>query len=91
MRFSILQIVFKFVYLQHKVYTGNFALILEEGNYKYKTRKNNHKYHCQFKKKPSNLIELKPNRCLYNSIISETMIPKEKSFRSAELFSFFVL
>lgn len=91
MRFSILQIVFKFVYLQHKVYTGNFALILEEGYYKYKTRKNNHKYHCQFKKNPSNLIELKPNRCLYNSIISETMIPKEKSFRSAELFSFFVL
>lgn len=43
------------------------------------------------KKKPSNLIELKPNRCLYNSIIYETIIPKEKSFRSAELFSLFVL
>lgn len=40
------------------------------------------------KKKPSNLIELKPNRCLYNSIIYETIIPKEKSFRSAELFFF---
>lgn len=44
-----------------------------------------------FKKNPSNLIELKPNRCLYNSIIYETIIPKEKSFRSAELFSLFVL
>lgn len=26
------------------------------------------------KKNPSNLIELKPNRCLYNSIIYETII-----------------
>lgn len=26
------------------------------------------------KKKPSNFIELKPNRCLYNSIIYETII-----------------
>lgn len=43
------------------------------------------------KKKTSNFIELKPNRCLYNSIIYETIIPKEKSFRSAELFSLFVL